>query len=705
MIATGISSDLPAVLAGDFDGEPLAEALLTEFLGRPSFDPGFAIRLVEIAGARGCAPSWPLRRLAALMLESQLLALPDGDFDELGRVIQAIADDPSSGLSFPPDRSVLAEGYSSAAWPLFAVELRARMGRNEAVHRRLQGFETSPDALLDFLELARQECKLTLARYFFRPDEVVERVLDQVRTSRGMPEAPDSDLIGSEAEHFLDGLPAYEQAIVSGLKSDSRIFWVDDETDGRLHSLVEYPVGTVVLVVKPPGSCLELEFKRAGRRGPNPLSVVHIRGNDRVPPTHRLDGGSMGGNLRSEAISAASIANLFRLIHGQAAPIPLTLGYSSIHEVPCGAGLAQVLDYFTDPDMFGEGYDEMRLAMRRTIASFAEEWGTEPLELPGDLGTTVAFISQVSPAQMILGGTTSFRLELLSSYLSEVGPDLYFRRGLGVEPSPEEVRRFQRTLLDEALGGLAPVEVEPVGGESFVDALLALPEHRSRADATFLDLTEQIGRFWGTALGLKFHSHGESFVARNVGLRSVWEGGRWRVKFVSMDHDVLAVDFEAFRPRKVVASCWLDALYIFGELGGRHRRSELDHLASIYRVDAAIAERGRASLVRSARDAFRATREALTHDPQVRSFYKPIVLQRMLDWDDAAAAYLRARKNGLGCEQAREVGAELLRLREHPETVVEPYIDAIEECSGFLEALPELFESEDRPDETSARSA
>jgi hypothetical protein len=693
MIRSRTEPWLSAVLAGPFVGERLAEELVREFLDRPSYDRDFAGRLVAVAGARGCAPSWPVRRLAVLMLEAQLLALPAGDAGEWGRVLRAIAADPASGLEFPPGRSVLDEGYSTAAWPGFTAELRARMGRHERIHRRLRGAERDPDALVDFLDLSRQECKLTLARYLFHPDEVVERIGDQVRTSGGLLVRPDTDLIRAEAEHLLELLPAYERAIVAGLAAGSQIFWVDDATDSRLNSLVEYPLGTVVLVVKPPGSCLEFEIKRAGRRGPNPLSVVHDRSDEPVPPTHRLDGGSMAGSLRTESSGAALMARLFRLVHGQEAPISRTVALHSIHEVPCAFGRVQVLDYFTDPDTFGEGHAAMRQAIGRSIESFGREWEVEPLDVPGDLGTTVAFLSQVSPAQSLLVGTTSFRLELLSAYLSDEGPDLYFRRGLGVEPSEEEVRRFRQTLLDEALGGLAAAEVEPRDRESFVDALLAVPENRRRADAVYLDLTAQIGRFWGSAFGLKFYSNGESFVGRNVGLRSVWEGGRWRVRVVFMDHDILTVDLDAYRPKKVVAGCWLDALYIFGNLAGR-RRGELDHLAAIYRVDPTLAGRGRASLLAAARDSFRTARERLSHDPEVRAFFDPLVLKRTLDWDSAAAAYLRARRRGLEVAEARDEGAEVLEFRGHPPDVITTYMEAVVECAGFLEGIAELFEAD-----------
>jgi hypothetical protein len=684
-------SPLSNLIAEEFGSERLAAELVGEFLDRGSYDRGFAVRLVEVAGARGCAPSWPLRRATVLMLESQLFALPAEENDELGEVLRAIAADPDCGLRFPPDPSVLAEGYSSADWPVFAAELRARMARHERIHRRIDGPETSPGALGDFLELARQECKLTLARYLFRPGEVVGRILEQVRTSRGLPEPLDGKVARVEAERFLSDLPEYERAIAAALVARSCVFWVEDSTSSRLNSLVEYPAGTVVLVIKPPGSCLELEIKRAGRRGDCPLSVVHEHEQWCVPPTHRLDGGSMGNSLRTEATSGALLARLFRLIHGRDAPMSRSLAFCSIYEVPCARGRAQVLDYFTDPDAFSGDFDAMREALRRSILSFGSEWGSKPLELPGDLGPTVAFINQVAPSQAILGGTSSFRLELLSTYLSDKGPDAYFRRGLGVEPSADDVRRFQQTLLEEIIGSLAPVEIEPRAGESFVDAALAIAENRQRADAVYLDLTAQIGRFWGTVFALKFYSHGESFVGRNVGLSSVWDRGQWRPRLIFMDHDVLTVDRDAFRPGGVIGACWRDALYVFGNPVG-NRKGELDYLASIYRATATLRQRGWASVLSAARGAFRLTREKMAGDVRVRSFFKPEVLACELDWDDAAAAYLRARGSGLDIEPARDAGAEFLRLCGHPEDLVAAYMDAVVKYTEYLEAFAEVFD-------------
>ena len=115
----------PGVVDEEFGGDRVAAELFGEFLRRVGYDRGFALRLVEIAGGRGDSASWPVRCAATLMLESQVLALPVTELDELGEVLRAVAADPESGLTFPPNADVLAEGYSSADWPVFAAELRA----------------------------------------------------------------------------------------------------------------------------------------------------------------------------------------------------------------------------------------------------------------------------------------------------------------------------------------------------------------------------------------------------------------------------------------------------------------------------------------------------------------------------------------------------------------------------------------------------
>ena len=140
----------------------------------------------------------------------------------------------------------------------------------------------------EFALQSRQDCKLVLARYIFPVEEVVARVHRHVRRSTGIHVATTDDDLAVETNRLIAELPDYEAAILRDLRSDAAVYWVANATSSEMNSLVEYPIGTVVLVVKPPGSEYEFELKRVGRRGNHPLSV-----RSHVPASHRLDGGSM----------------------------------------------------------------------------------------------------------------------------------------------------------------------------------------------------------------------------------------------------------------------------------------------------------------------------------------------------------------------------------------------------------------------------
>jgi hypothetical protein len=230
-----------------------------------------------------------------------------------------------------------------------------------------------------------------------------------------------------------------------------------EQTRSRLNSLVEQPIGTVVLTIKPPGSSLEFEIKRAGRRFERPLSIVHDRDGKPVPPPHRLDGGSMAEMLQWEAGQAAYLSKLYRLVHRKDAPISLTTAITYPDAIPVGDGrCVHLIDYFSDPDVFGDEFAEMRRALRRGIASFAEEGRKESLGLTGEWGETLEFVHHAMPGQSILVGSTSFRLESMSRSLSADGVPLYLG---AARHTPGEARRFADTLLDEALGHYHPPRV------------------------------------------------------------------------------------------------------------------------------------------------------------------------------------------------------------------------------------------------------
>src|SRR5262249_31487250 len=236
-------------------GKPGVRDLLIQFLQVKGYSQEFSLDLINIA--RGSLRDrWELRRLAALMLENQILKIRGRALPELDLLLTVLGIKLEPGPNAPISKDVLAQGYSSTHLPDFAVEFRQKLSRLNRVHNRIRGFRTSRSGLEDFLEASRRDCKITGALYLFSPDVADRRILGQVNTSKGVRDINFGRprFIEQECEHALRQMPDYEAQIVRQLISVPDIYWVSDATSSELNSLVEYPQGTVVLVVKPPGS-------------------------------------------------------------------------------------------------------------------------------------------------------------------------------------------------------------------------------------------------------------------------------------------------------------------------------------------------------------------------------------------------------------------------------------------------------------------
>ncbi|HEV2853858.1 MAG TPA: hypothetical protein VHC97_13735 [Thermoanaerobaculia bacterium] len=680
----GPASPLPTALAAalaadtaDVGREPRVHALFSHFLSARG-DRGLLWDLLDAARGRGGDP-WEIRRLAALLLQRQVLRIPPGRWRVFDELFLRLGIKAGPGLHVPLDEEVLREGYSTADLRGFIPEFLRNLGRPGRILEAIRGRRTSRGAWEDFLACARQEHRLALGRYLFTPAEVVARILGQVRVSRGVLDPfpgwgfPD----GQEAGGL--SLPRYEAEIAAGLARGGRICWVSEATSSELGALVEYPLTTVVLVVKPPGSGLELELKRAGRRASRPLSVVFEREDGPVPISHRLDGGSMARALHWDAWAASRLAGVYRQVHGAEAPLSGTLSVSTVYSVPLAGGEASILDYFTRRDVFGDGFEEMRAAMGEATAAFAWERNWSLPELPpGRLGLTVRFLNYTAPAQAVLAGTSSFRLDRAALYLSPEGPEAYFTHGLGVPWSRDDARRLADQVLEEVLGVYAPPAGPYRDPGRYVEAALAVPENRARADSIFLAAAREIGRLWGTLLGVRGFSRGESFVPRNVGLKASWREGRWRVGLVFMDHDDLVIDPEVFAPLAALPAMLEDERYV-----GR----ALACLGRIYRPEAGVARAGRDALREEAVLACRGTRAAVRGCPDVRDLFSPGFVERLGDWDLVVQRFLAASEG----EDWQGPVRELLGARGYDPERVEEHVEALESFADFLRRTSFLY--------------
>src|SRR5215831_13082901 len=198
-------------LANEFDSEPATGELLSEFLTHGSFSKSFFSSLLSVA-RDGTGTPWSLRLLAVLMLEHQILKISPNNFGQFNFVLNQLHLKNSPAIDADVAESVRKEGYTSTRFDRFLPEFRRRLERLNRLHSRIKGWKTSPGALADFVAASRQDCRLTLARYTFTPDEVIDEILRQVLTTDGME---DLDLaqplfVRAEAERRLAALPDFE---------------------------------------------------------------------------------------------------------------------------------------------------------------------------------------------------------------------------------------------------------------------------------------------------------------------------------------------------------------------------------------------------------------------------------------------------------------------------------------------------------------
>ena len=677
-------------VANEFDSQPGTAKLVSEFLSHGSFSRSFFASLLNVARDRTGAP-WSVRRLAVLMLEHQFLQISPTNFGQFNFVLNQLNLKDSSSIDGDVADSVRKEGYTQTRFDRFLPEFRRRLERSNRIHTRIKGWRTSQAALADFIEASRQECRLTLARYTFTPDEVVDEILRQVLTTEGMEDLDRAQplFVRSEAERALARLPDFEASVLRRLCDSSRVYWVSDQTSSQLNSLIEYPLLTVVLTIKLPGSDVEFEIKRAGRRPPFSLGVVHSRDGYEVAPSHRLDGGNMLWLLRHEGAAASKLGLIYREVHGEEAPLPTYVSRNSICWIPGPRGDEPTVYYFTDPEVFGGEFDEMRAAMAASVASFAAEGYMKLPDLPGLMGLTAQFLSTVCPGQAILNGTSSFRVDRVAGYLAPDGAARYLSQLSNSAISRDQARAFADTLLDEVLGTWQPPAVYRNYGEYLAD-VFALPDNRLRADSVYKSILKQIGKLWGTLMGIRGYSKGESFTARNVGLRTVWRDGQWQVRLIFMDHDSLVIPGageKEFCARAALDGMRLDETYIWGLPGGI--LGTAGHLRNLYRINDQVHLEARQLADMATREAYQKTQRELARNPGLQALFHSVFIERLPGWNRLVKSLLRTDTSKV--ENWKNRTCKILQTSGYEDGEVGDHLEALETNRQFLDRQAFLF--------------
>ena len=210
----------------------------------------------------------------------------------------------------------------------------------------------------------------------------------------------------------------------------------------------------------------------------------------------------------------------------------------------------------------------------------------------------------------------------------------------------------------------------------------------------------QLGRFWGTVLASRGFSLGESFVARNVGLKSAWIGGRWRVRIIFMDHDNLQLPAttsdDPFRPWLILPATSIDADHVMGPIPRRRPiAGALDHLKFIYRIDEPTANRHHEVFREAVTRAYRKTQAAQVKDARFRRIVPEAFVKSSQAWDRAVSTFLRSsRIEGEPSNWRDEVEAQL-KGEGLPEDLRRRYSEAIETHAPLLKRLAFLHAAGD----------
>jgi hypothetical protein len=686
-----LASRLPArllrVLEARFGGDPRATYLCTEFLSRDNYDRRLVKKLLAVSGGSE-DDSWDIRLFATLMLANQCRHLDPGNEEEFKVLFRNFGILSRDGKRM--DGGVLSEGYTSTNFAVFISQFLGNLNRFERIHRKIRGPRTTPGALDEFISLSLEPCKLTLARYLFTPAEVVNRLLAPMNLSSGVP-GPMTAEGEREAKRGLSSVPKYEREIFQGLASPGWAYWVSERTTSEINSIVEHPIGTVVCVVKPPGSPLEFEIKRTGLRATFPLtaSYTSITGEP-LPPSHRLQGGSSTASLRWESTQAAKLAEIYRFVHGRQAPVSKLLSLVTYKSVPLDGEEVNLVDYFTHPSVFGNSYSKMREQLALCVSAFDQQYGDELAHIPGEVGLTGRFIAHALPCQGIFAQTSSFRLDALATYLSPGGADAYFKNGLKqTSYSRHDAKLFADALLDEVLGIYIAPDVVYEDHAQYLRAAFTIPQNKIRAERFHNSTITELGLLWGTLLALGAYSIGESFVGRNVGLKSSFEAGEWTVKLLCMDHDNLHIvdeEEECFWPHPAFRFSVLDECFICAN-PGRPKQidgSDLWYLEEIYQVEPQTRAMSKTFLHRAMEKGYKRTRWGMDNDPRVQRLFSKSYIQHMHDWDAVVADYLRICGNPRNIPEWKSRTEIYLSSRKYSKEVIANYLDAVKKHDDVI---------------------
>ena len=190
-------------------------------------------------------------------------------------------------------------------------------------------------------------------------------------------------------------------------------------------------------------------------------------------------------------------------------------------------------------------------------------------------------------------------------------------------------------------------------------------------------------------------TRGESFVGRNVGLKSVYENGEWKVKIIFMDHDdmdIIGKNATDCNPRSVFPAIADDEIHIFGGIScGETIKGETAFLEDIFHVAKAVSDEGHVAIRQATGYAYKKTHNDLINNPKLQAYFHESFIERISDWDTIVARYLKIRHDRSAIDSWKRETMEFLSSRGHTDRTINDYLCTVDSFDDFLTQYSFLY--------------
>lgn len=648
---------------------PLAIEIIEKLVSNNKYSDEFVSQLLKIM----MDPSlgWCVRQLASMALEVQILHLNLKSKRRYNRLINILIElnvlkKDKDKVGFIDKDGLAKSGYPVNDVKAFVNSLIKRIRSQEYLYRRICTENRKSSDLGDFIYRSKQDDKHALFRFAVNAEQLLQQIKKQTNQ---VPKDTDEGETAGIAEYgylpsrslILNSLPPLERALVERIIAGKDVLLISPETPSDFNYLVTHPytyfyahepdkpLETRVILIRTPGTSIEMQIKGSGIHGKNPFDIGYlIKYNKNLPVvvrTHVLGGGADFRSILGEYETGLRFAKIYYQTYGKLPDMVLPIDIWGFKSVRIGAKEVNFMEYFSNPKYWGKKNFKKLKQRVREVASvwldgYKSSWSFKKV--------LRELLKEFCFGQLLYVRTTAFRLKTLAKYLFETGPDVYFREIGKSSYTEDDARRMADTLIEEILGEYVPPDIAFTTCPLYKKAAINDFRNKKRAGEIYKDLMKQMGQYWGAILGIGGTTDGYGFYDTNIGIKRVWENSEWKVKLVFHDLDSYYIPDErinVFRPTAFMRCFQKDARAIESPTEAT-MKSLIDprtQIANLYEVDENTRREGLAIFEREVRMAFQKTFATIKDDTSLSDIVKAGYVETFEAWVKAVQSFLEMK--------------------------------------------------------------